>query len=172
LSNTLHKKKHLQDKLEEVQAKFLHLLEVIPEREMDKKWVGEGWTIKEELMHMVQVVEVIPKGIERASKGGKRSLLGFVPTDVRGWVNGYLIVPRKAKNETRETIARAYREAHKNLLNQLEKLREDDWEKGMPYPRKYRTIEQMAYRPVEHFEEHASHIHRLLEMKNEPPNPT
>ena len=160
------KKKHLKDKLEETQRKFLNLLEEIPHKELNEIWMGEGWTIKEELVHIVQVVEVIPPGIERASKGGKRSFLGFIPAGIRGWINGHIIIPQKAKNETRDTLASAYQSAHKNLIGKLDKLREDDWEKGMPYPRKYRTVEQMAYRPVEHFEEHEAHIRHLLDTNN------
>lgn len=158
------KKKDLQDQLEEVQVKFLSLLEEIPNQEMDRKWADEGWTIKEELVHIIQVVEVIPAGIDTVSKGKKRSLLSLIPPSVRGWVNGQIIIPQKAKNKTRKTIMRAYQDAHKILIDKLEELSEGDLDKGMPYPRKYRTIAQMAYRPVEHFEEHEAHIRALLEM--------
>jgi len=154
---------YLLDKLEETRTRFVDLLEEIPDNELDKKWTGEGWTIKEELVHIVQVVGVIPAGIERASKGKRRSTLGFIPAGLRGWVNGQLIIPRRARNQTRETIKESYREAHEILVSTLAKLQESDWEKGMPYPRKFRTIEQMAYRPVEHFEAHEAHIRQLLE---------
>jgi len=157
-----NRNKHMQGKLEEVQINFLRLLEEIPDRDLERKLAGESWTIKDELVHIVQVIQVIPAGIERASKGRKRSLLGFVPSGFRSWVNGHVIIPLKAKNETRETIASAYQDAHKVLVNKLDELNEKDWDKGMPYPRKYRTVEQMAYRPIEHFEEHEAHIHQLL----------
>ena len=165
MSAQTHNRKKLQDQLEEAQSRFLNLLEEIPDLEMDRKWPGESWTIKEELVHIIQVVEVIQAGIETVSKGKKRSLLGLIPANLRGWVNGQVIIPQKAKNETRKTIARAYQDAHKILIDQLEKLGENDWEKGMPFPRKYRTIAQMANRPVEHFEEHETHIRTLLKME-------
>lgn len=167
MSTRSHKKKHLQNKLEEIKNKFLRLLENIPDKDLERKQVGETWTIKEELVHIVQVVEVIPSGMERASQSNQRSWLGFIPAGLRSSVNGRIIIPQKAKNTTRKTIARAYQDAHKILISKLETLKDDDWEKGMPYPRKYRTVEQMAYRPVEHFEEHKVHIHRLLGMERE-----
>jgi len=167
LSTRSHQKKHLQDKLEDVKNKFLRLLEDIPDKDLERKQIDETWTIKEELVHIIQVVEVIPSGIERASQGHQRSWLGFIPASLRSSVNGRIIIPQKAKNETRETIARAYQEAHKILISKLETLKDDDWKKGMPYPRKYRTVAQMAYRPVGHFEEHEVHIHRLLGMERE-----
>ncbi len=157
----------IQDQLEEVQTKFLRLLEEIPDRDLERKAIGENWTIKEELVHIVQVVEVIPAGIERASNGGRRSFLGFVPAKLRNWINGHVIIPWKAKNKSRETIAAAYQDAHKVLVNLLAKLNDKDWAKRLPYPRQYRTVEQIAYRPVEHFEEHKTHIRRLLGMKRD-----
>ncbi|HSG42071.1 MAG TPA: DinB family protein [Anaerolineales bacterium] len=171
MPNQLDKKKQLQEQLEEAKDEFLELLEQISDQEMDRRWPGEGWTIREELVHIVQVAKVIPTGIERARMGRKRSLLGFVPASVRGWVNGNILIPYLAKKETRETIARGYQDAHKILIDKLDKLKEDDWEKGMPYPRKYRSVEQMAYRPVEHLVEHKAHIRALLEPGNNPPSP-
>ncbi len=94
--------------------------------------------------------------------------MGFIPASLRSWVNGYVVIPITAKNETRETIANAYQDAHKILVNKLDQLNEDDWRKGLPYPRKFRAEEQLVYRPVEHFEEHETHIHRLLGMESEP----
>lgn len=125
---------------------------------------SKGWTLKEEMVHIVQVLELMLDGIERAIKGGRRSTLAIIPPGIRSWVNGQIIIPIKAKNETRATIAAAYQDAHKILVNLLVKLKDADWKKGMPYPRKFRTVEQMAYHQVEHFEEHEVHIRRCLKM--------
>jgi Ni/Co efflux regulator RcnB len=37
-------------------------------------------------------------------------------------------------------------------------LPEEAWHKGAAYPQQYRTVEQMAHWPAEHFEEHAAHL--------------
>ena len=155
------------DQLNDTKDLFLILIAEAPESIWDHHFEGERWTIKEELVHIIQVVELIPNGIERASKGRSRSLLGLIPARVRSWLNGRIIIPQKAKTETRETIAQMYQNAHNILIDELEKLKEVDWKKGMPYPRKYRTIEQMAYRPVEHFNEHETHIRDLLKVNQE-----
>ena len=162
MTDQSNKTETIKSSLEAIQLKFLGLLEEIPDRDWDRKHGSEGWTIKQELVHIVQVLQVIPAGIKRASAGGKRSFLGFVPAGMRGWINGRFIIPRKAQKETRISIARAYKEAHNELVRILDHLTEADLRKGMPYPRKYRTVEQMAYRPVEHFEEHEAHIRQLL----------
>jgi hypothetical protein len=119
------------------------------------------------MVHIVQALQVLPVGIERVSKGGKRSFLGFIPSGLRNWANGHIIIPLKARTVTRESITKAYRKANKVLFRVLETLTEEDWDKGMPYPSKYRTVEQMAYRPIEHFEEHETHLRKKLEMGKE-----
>lgn len=156
--------KSIQDKLVEVQFRFLRLLEEIPDKDWDSKLAGENWTMKQEMVHIVQVVQMLPAGIERASRGSKRSFLGSIPVGLRNWVNGHIIIPLKARSETRASVARAYQNANKALVSALEELTDEDWDEGMPYPRKYRTVEQMAYRPIEHFEEHEGKLRRLLEM--------
>lgn len=163
MTDQSRKIKFLQDKLDDVQVRFHHLLEEFPDVDWDKKSVGAGWTFKQEMVHIVQALQVLPAGIERASKGGKRSLLGFIPSGLRNWVNGHIIIPLKARSVTRESITKAYQKANTVLVNVLETLTEEDWDKGMPYPRKYRTVEQMAYRPIEHFEEHEIHLRKMLE---------
>ena len=52
------------------------------------------------------------------------------------------------------------------LVDLLGALPEESWNKGMPYPKKYRTVEQMALRPAEHFEEHLGHLRNLLGIKD------
>jgi hypothetical protein len=157
----------VREKLERVQGKFIYLLDKISENDWNRRFPGEGWTIKQEMVHIVQVLNVLPKGIKRASKGDRRSILAIVPTSLRSWFNGYIIVPFISRNATRQSIGEAYNKAHNVLLVILEALPEDTWSRGMPYPKKYRTVEQMAFRPVEHFEEHVEHLRNVLGIEIE-----
>ena len=81
---------------------------------------------------------------------------------MRSWVNGHIAVAMMARNATRASIADSYDKAHTALLDLLESLPEEAWSKGMPYPRKYRTVEQMAHLPAEHFGEHLDHLRKGL----------
>ncbi len=157
----------VREELEKVQLRFLHLLDEISEKDLERRFSGEGWTVKQEMVHIVQVLHVLPNGIRRASRGGRRSILAVVPTSLRSWVNGNVVIPFMAWTATRQSIAEAYSKAHNALLGILEQLPEDAWGKGMPYPRKYRTVAQMAHRPVEHFEEHIGHLRNVLGVKIE-----
>ena len=144
--------KAIREEFEKVQIGFLHLLDEISEKDWNHRFPSEGWTIKQEMVHIVQVLNVIPNGIRRASKGGRRSILAIVPTSLRSWVNGHIVIPFIARSATRQSIAEAYKKAHNALLGILVELPEEAWSKGMPYPRKYRTVEQMAHRPAEIFQ--------------------
>jgi len=161
---TLHSDKinTLLGKLESARQDFMHLLEAIPADDWEKVGTEQGWTLKQEMVHIVQVLEIIPKGIARARRGGKRSPLSMIPSGVRGWINGRILVPLKARQHTRESIRLAYDSAHTDFVSLVARLSEADMNKGMPYPRQFRTVEQLAYRPVEHFREHEAHIRRIL----------
>ena len=98
----------VQKELEAVRIRFLSLLEKIQESDWNRRLPGEGWTIRQEMTHIVQVVKVLPKGIQRARRGGGRSMLAVVPTGLRSLINGYLIIPWMARNATRQSI-RVYR---------------------------------------------------------------
>jgi len=155
----------LQRQLEEVKQEFLRLLEAVPDQVWDSRFKGERWNIKQEMAHLVQVVKVISGGLKNASTGIKHSTLSFVPAGIRSWFNGYLVIPIKARNTTRESIAFDYKQAHNELISVISELSEKDWNKRYPFPRKYRTVAQIVTRPIEHFVEHKAHIQRLLEIK-------
>ena len=155
----------IQPELEEVRQSFLRLLELIPDDALDRKFPGEGWTIKQELVHIAQAVAILPKGIKRAVRGKGRSALSFIPTGLRGWFNGFILIPLASRQATRASIAEVYGRAFNTLLDSLRELPEEAWHKGTAYPRQYRTVEQMAHRPSEHFEEHAAHLCHLLNIQ-------
>ncbi len=117
------------------------------------------------MIHVVQVIKALRGAIDRAVTGRGPSFLSVVPSPVRNVINGRLVVPFMARRATRESIASAYQEAHEALLAMLEKLPEKAWSKGIPFPRRYRTVEELARRPVEHFDEHDVHIRRVLMLE-------
>lgn len=119
------------------------------------------------MAHITQIIRLLPVGIERATSGRKRSVLNTVSERLRRWVNGYIIVPMTYRSATRETIAAAYQKAHEALLSLLQDLPEEAWSKGAFYPREYRTVEEMAHRPAEHFQEHEAHLRRMLGINKE-----
>ena len=157
--------KAIREELKKTQLKFLHLLDEVSEKDWNRRFPGEGWTIKQEMVHIVQVLNIIPNGIRRASAGRVRSFLAFVPVGFRSWVNGHVVIPIMAISVTRTSLADNYNKAHTALVELLMTLPDEAWCKGMPYPKKYRTVEQMAHRPVEHFDEHLGHLRKMRGTK-------
>jgi hypothetical protein len=86
---------------EEVKKKFLWLVYETSENDWGRKVAGEAWAAKEVLVHIVQVLEVLPKGKRLAVQNGKRSILSNVLSMIRSWVNGYPVIPILAKLSTR-----------------------------------------------------------------------
>jgi hypothetical protein len=154
----------IQPELEDVRQSFLRLVDLIPDEALDRRFPGEGWTIKQELVHIVQALAILPKGIKRAAQSKSRSALSFIPTGIRGWFNGFILIPLASRQATRTSITEAYGKAFDTLLDTLRELPEEAWQKGAAYPRQYRTVEQMAHRPAEHFGEHAAHLSHLLNI--------
>lgn len=150
----------MADELEGVRRAFLDLLHEIPDADFERVRPGEGWTAKQEMVHIVQVLGVIPAGILKANAGSGRSALSLIPTAFRSWVNGHIVVPVMSRRATRASIAESYERAHGALVRLLATLPEEAWSKGAHYPGKFRTVEQMAHRQAEHFREHAKHIRR------------
>ena len=151
---------NINEKLVDVKKEFISLVKELSDHHWERKIKGETWTIKEEMVHIVQALQVLPKGIDRAISGRGRSLLSYVPSGLRGWVNGYIIVPGMAKKHTSDSLIKEYEKAHIALLLTLDKISNEDWHKGTKYPQKYRTVEEMFHRPKEHFDEHARNIRR------------
>jgi hypothetical protein len=151
--------------LEEVQEAFIWLVRAIPDGDWNRKLPGEVWTARAEIVHIVQALEVLPGGIERAIHGKGRSILSMIPPGLRSWINGYILIPLRSRHSTQKSVVEAYEAAFQKLVRILEDLPDEDWEKGTSYPHKYRTVAQMAHRPKEHFEEHAAHLCKKLNIR-------
>lgn len=160
----------IRSELEEVRRNFLWLLNAIAEDDLDRRFPGEIWTAKQEMVHVVQVLELLPKGINRATAGGGRSVLSVIPTSIRNWVNGYIVIPLRSRRATRESVAEAHDRAWTVLIELLRELPKESWDRGAAYPQQYRTVEEMAHRPAEHFGQHAAHLCDVLGIRwKEPP---
>jgi hypothetical protein len=152
----------IRRELEDVRRAFLDFLIGIPDDDLERALPGEGWTAKQEMVHIAQVLNVIPAGILQAHLGRRRSVLSYIPAFLRSWVNGHVIIPVVSRQATRDSVAESYGKAHAALVDLLEKLPEEAWNKGANYPSQYRTVEQMAHRPAEYFKVHADHLRRVL----------
>ena len=96
MTNTKDSASHfeiIRNELEEVRKNFKWLIYEISDNDWKKKIPGEVWTVKSEMVHIVQALEVIPFGITRAIEGRGRSILSIIPSGIRSWINGYIVIP-------------------------------------------------------------------------------
>ena len=60
----------IKSALKGIKNKFLWLVYEIPENDWGRKDPGEAWGAKEDMVHIVQALEVCPKGIRLAVHDG------------------------------------------------------------------------------------------------------
>lgn len=157
---------YFKEELENVKSEFLQLLAAIPDKDWNRRLPGERWTAKQELRHVAQALSVLPADMRRAATGHGGWLLANTPVRLRDWANGYLIIPLISRKETRASIAAEYEQAHAALLDLLAPLPGETWSKGAKFG-EYRTVEQIAHHPAEHFAEHKVHLRRVLGLGDE-----
>ena len=92
INTELDRLENINKELVEVRKEFTLLVKEISEDNWEGKINGETWSIKEELVHIVQALQVLPKGVNQAIKESGQSLLSYIPSGLRGWVNGYIVV--------------------------------------------------------------------------------
>lgn len=154
----------IRTQLQAIRGAFHTLLNSISDRDLERVMPGNRWSTKAELVHVVQAAQFVPGGIDQARRGQRTSLLSLAPAGLRDWVNGFILVPMLARNATRESIARDYDRVHAQMLAKLDSISIDELDKGTTFLGRYRTIEQIFHRPIEHFQEHAAHIRQGLNI--------
>jgi hypothetical protein len=154
----------IRSRLDAMRAAFHALLGLIPDQDLGRVIPGNRWSVKAEFVHIVQAAQLVPGGIDQARHGQRTSLLSFVPSGLRDWVNGYILIPLLVRNATRESIVQSFDRVHAQMIAKLDALASAELDKGTVYVGRYRTIEQIFHRPVEHFEEHAAHIRSSLNI--------
>lgn len=148
----------LRAELESTRNQFHQLLDSISDADWQRPVAKSHWNLKAEIFHVVQAAQFIPGGIEQAQRGQRTSLLSMVPTGLRDWVNGYILIPLLVRNATRESIMRHYDLIHAETIAKLDTLLDSDLDKRTIFLGRDRTIADILHRPTEHFLEHAAHI--------------
>ena len=154
----------IRSQLEAMRGAFHALLNSISDNDLGRLTSGNTWSVKAELVHVIQAAQFVPGGIDQARQGRRTSLLSMVPTGLRDWVNGEILIPMLARHATRESIAQDYDRVHAQMIAKLDALSVEELDRGTTFLGRYRTVEQIFHRPVEHFQEHAAHIRQSLNI--------
>jgi hypothetical protein len=147
--------------LESARAAFHELLDSLSDADLEQPCAESRWTVKQLLYHLVFAVETaMPMMVKRACK--RQNMPKFFHRRLGHWLN-YLIPALMARLATCKSIAQRYDAAHKNLLNLLTEVRDDEWNLPTSLPNQTPlTMETVFCRPKVHFEEHVPSIRQVV----------
>lgn len=168
------KRQELFTQLNTARSEFHALLGSLSEQDFQKQSLNPGWTNGEILAHMTFGFIIVNVLLPMARLWGrlpKRSSQWFAwllnaVTDPFNWFNA-LGARGQGKFFTRKWIGKIYDRAHFSLLNKINSIKDNEWERGMYYPTKwdfnfdeFMTLEKLFYYPVVHFNFHIKQISR------------
>ena len=160
--------------LETTHASFRALLDSLTEEGLRKQSLNPGWTNGEILAHMtfgfIVVAVLMPMArlwgrLPKASSKWFAWLLNAA-TGPFNWFNA-LGARLQGKVFTYQRIGNLYDRVYFSLLKQVNSIKDDEWQNGMYYPRKwdsnfdeFMTLEKLFHYPVVHFNFHLDQIAR------------
>lgn len=143
----------------EMREAFHELLDEVPEEAWRRKGKGTAWTVKALFGHLMHEMEIVPEMVEHAVKG--EDFLDM-PSFIGPAVN-YLFMRWTTRNETPASVAEKYDVYFEEALAVLDRVQEDEWDKGAEFFGEGRwTVEFIFHNVPHHFEEHAAQIRGAL----------
>lgn len=158
--------------LEANRAEFHSLLDSLTQEGWDAPSCNLAWTNGQLVYHMVFAFALIPALFwmirfwsrlpDRCSRRFA-AVLDF-STPVFNWFNA--VGPKgQAALFGRGRVGAIYDRVHRSILRQIDSLGDDDWARGMHYPRRwaptfgdFMTFEDLFRYPTQHFEHHLRHL--------------
>lgn len=162
----------LRAEMKTTRIKFHALLASLSEQDFQKQSLNPGWTNGEILAHMTFGFIVIDVLLPLARLWGrlpKASSKWFawllnVFTGPFNWFNAWG-ARGQGKVFTRQRIEKIYDRVYFSLVDKINAIEDDEWERGMYYPTQwdpdfddFMTLEKLFHYPVTHFNFHLKQI--------------
>lgn len=139
---------------------FYDLLDEVPEDAWKRKGGGTAWTVQALFGHLTHEMEIVPEMVEHAIDG--KDFLNM-PSLIGPAIN-YLYVRWTTRNETPASVAEKYDVHFEEALAVLDRVQDDEWDKGAEFFGEGRWTVEFIFRNVpRHFEEHAAQIRAALD---------
>lgn len=170
--DTNSKSDEILSQLNGARVAFQALLDSLSEQDLQKQSLNPGWTNGEILAHMIFgliVTDVLLPGTRlwaRLPKGSSKWFAWLLNafTGPFNWFNA-LGARMQGKVFTHQRMGKIYDRFHLSLLEKINSIQDDEWQRGMYYPTKwdpnfdeFMTIEKLFYYPVIHFNFHLTQI--------------
>ena len=173
-ANQLAIKESIREELEITRARFHALLDSLSEKDLQKQSLNPGWTNGEILAHMtfgflvVNVLLPMARFWGRLPRGSSRWFAWLLNafTGPFNWFNA-LGARGQGKVFTYHRLGKIFDRVYFSLLNKVNSIHDNEWERGMYYPTKwdsnfdeFMTLEKLFHYPVTHFNFHLTQISR------------
>lgn len=171
-ANVLTLKETIYKELEATRATFHTVLASLSEQDFQKQSLNPGWTNGEILAHMtfgfIIVNVLLPMArlwgrLPRNSSKWFARLLNAL-TGPFNWINA-LGARGQGMLFTHKRVGNIFDRVYFSLLNKINSIKDDEWERGMYYPNKwdpnfdeFMTLEKLFHHSIAHFNFHLAQI--------------
>lgn len=159
----------LRQEIEDTHAAFHHLLEEVSDESLSRPSDNPAWTIGEMLYHMSLAPRLMVSDVRMIT--GQRQvyklLPKLIPQALFDWVN-QVYTRSKGQNLSRAKLADEYDAATRKILQVLESVGDEDFQKSALYPgwdpllSGEVTLVQLFHYVKAHFEVHEQQIRNLI----------
>ncbi len=159
----------LRQEIEETRAAFHRLLEEVPDEALSRPSDNPAWTVGEVLYHMSLAPRMMVSDVSMITGQRKvyKLLPKLIPQALFDWVNK-VYTRSKGRNLSRAELANVYDEATRKILQVLESVQDEDFQKSAIYPgwdpllAGEVTLAQLFHYVKAHFEVHERQIRNLI----------
>lgn len=147
-----------------MRSEYHELVASIPPAAFKRPSIDTQWSVGEILVHMIQTLEIMPRGIEAVRRG--KDFLNL-PITLVGATN-YFLVKMIARNITPQALLARYDRAFNAATQAWDRVRDDEWSKGARlFGEGYKTLLDYYMHGFIHFKEHAAQIRKSLTVAEE-----
>jgi hypothetical protein len=132
---------------------YHELLNSLSPEDWKKKSGNPAWSVGQLMWHIAWGDGFAPRGVDDCKRGRGLNPPQFITDTVN-----MLITRLGAGRATPQSVAEKYDATHTAILAALDKVKEDEWDKGAKIFGEVHTVESVLRSPVTHFKEHEADI--------------
>ena len=155
MATTSTVREEIRAELEATRAAFLELLAGLSDADWRRPTRNPAWAVGELLHHLVWSLEQLPREVASARRGkGMFNLPPFLRDPL-----GALYTRFGARQQSLTTIARRYDAAYTAVMQTLDEVQDDEWQRGAPFwGEGFISIEGLFRAQAHHLAEHRGDI--------------
>jgi hypothetical protein len=164
----------IRSELNLTRSSFHAILDSFTEEDWGRQSLNAGWSNNEILSHVLfgfiilNVLLPMARLWGRLPKSSSKPFAWLLNTFTRpfNWINAYG-ARMQGRVFNRKRIGKLFDTVYFALLNKIDTIRDDEWDRGMYYPTKwdsnfneFMTLEKLFYYPIIHYKFHVNQLSR------------